>query len=106
MHGTARLARPSSELLRRHLRSRALRELRIELAGLFPTEHIKRLHELADAVHLGAEQPEFDDLLIAEMLGQVLVDLVLVDGVFSLLEQFGIAQGGLLARREMLAARV
>src|ERR1017187_10815532 len=106
MHSIARSARRSSALLRRNLRSRALREFRIELAGLFPTEHVKRLHKLADAVHLGAEQAKFDDLLVAEMLGEILVHLVLVDGVLALLEQSGVAQRRLLLRREMLAAGV
>src|SRR5664280_2482286 len=77
-------ARRSGALLRGHLRSRALHKFRIELAGLFPTENVKRLYEFADAVHLGAEQAQLNNLLVAEMLGQVLVNLVLVDSVLAL----------------------
>lgn len=42
-------------LLGSHPRSRALRELGIKLARLFPTEHVKRLYELADTIDLSAE---------------------------------------------------
>ena len=49
---------PFATLLGRQLRG-PLRECWIELAGLFPTEHVERFHEFADAVGLSAHQPEF-----------------------------------------------
>jgi len=71
---------------------RVLGQLWIKRAGLFPAQHIKRFDELADPVGLGAQQPQLNDLLIAEMPGQIQVDLILVDRMLPLLEQVGIAQ--------------
>jgi hypothetical protein len=62
-------------------------EFGIQLAGLLPTQHVKRFDELTDAINLGAEQAKLDDLFIAEVPGEIGIDLVFVDGVLALLEQ-------------------
>jgi hypothetical protein len=57
---------------------RALRQLRVEGAGVLPAHHIERLHQFADAVGLRAEHSKFYDLFIAKMIFQLFVDFVLV----------------------------
>jgi len=49
-------------------------------------------YELADAISLGAEQPELDDLFITEVLGEIGIDLIFVDGMLALFEQIRIMQ--------------
>src|SRR5215831_10597039 len=97
--------RIEKESLRRFLHG-ALRQSGIERTGIFPAQNIEGLHELSDAVGLGAQQPELNDFLITEMLREVLVNLILVYGVFALLEQVGIAQSRFLAWREQLAGLI
>lgn len=80
----AKQASPS--LFRRDLR-RASVELGIELARLLPAHHVERFNELADAINLGAEQPELDDLFITEVLGEIGIDLIFVDGMLACLSR-------------------
>src|SRR5262245_65034452 len=96
---------PRLRLLRRELRRRGV-ELGIELTGLLPAQHVERFDELADAVDLGAEQAKLDDLFITEVLGEIGIDLVFVDGVLAPFEQIRIMQRRLLALAEALAGRV
>jgi hypothetical protein len=84
---------PRPRLLRRDLRQ-ARFELGIELAGLLPTQRVERFDKLADAVDFGAKQAKLDDLFIAEVLGEIGIDLVFVDGVLSPLEQIRLARSG------------
>ena len=58
----------------------------LSCAGFLPAQHVEGLDELADAVDLGAEEAKLDDLFIAEVLGEIDIDLVFVDCVFSLFE--------------------
>src|SRR5215471_20148798 len=95
---------PRLRLLRRELRRRGV-ELGIELTGLLPAQHVERFDELADAVDLSAEQAKLDNLFIAEVLGEIGIDPVFVDGVVALLEQICIMQRCLLTVAEALAAR-
>ncbi len=80
----AKQASPS--LFRRDPR-RASVELGIELARLLPAHHVERFNELADAINLGAEQPELDDLFITEVLGEIGIDLIFVDGMLACLSR-------------------
>ncbi|MGB5183694.1 MAG: hypothetical protein WBO12_16105 [Xanthobacteraceae bacterium] len=64
----------------------------------------ERFDELADAVDLGAEQAEFDDLLIRKVPGELGIDFIFVDGVLALFEQIGVMQCRLLACAEPRAA--
>ena len=81
----------ASVLLRRNL-CRAYIELGIEFAGLLPAQYVERFNEFADAVDLGAEQPELDDLFVAKMLSESGINLVFVDGMLALFEQICIMQ--------------
>src|SRR5262245_63964728 len=92
-------------LLRRDLR-RPRAKFGIDLAGLLPTQHVERFDELADAVDLSAEQAKLDNLFIAEVLGEIGIDSVFVDGVLALLEQIRIMQRFLLTLAEALPSRI
>src|SRR5262245_14136540 len=92
-------------LLRRDLH-RPKAKLGIDLAGFLPTQHVERFDELADAVDLSAEQAKLDNLFIAEVLGEIGIDLVFVDGALALLEQIRIMQRCLLTLAEALAAHI
>src|SRR6516165_11894757 len=86
--------------------SRSGVEVGIERARLLPAQHVERFNKLADPVNLCAEQAKLDDLFIAEVLGEIDIDLVLVDGVLALFEQIRIMQRCLLTRTEARAAAV
>ena len=58
-----------------------------KFASLLPAQHVQRFDELADAVDLGAEQAKLDDLFGAEVLGEIGIDLVFVDGVLPRLNR-------------------
>jgi hypothetical protein len=83
-----------------------LRQLRVEGAGVLPAQHIERLHQFADAVGLRAKHSELNDLFIAEMIFQLVVDFVLVYCVLALFEKVCIAQRSLFAHREIFAGVV
>src|SRR5712692_5880549 len=71
-----------------------------------------QLSTLSDLTNLptpstsSAEQAKPDNLFIAEVLGEIGIDLVFVDGVLALLEQIRIMQRCLLTLAEALAARI
>src|SRR5271170_7538299 len=79
---------------------------RCVMIGFFPAYDVERFDEFADAVSLGAEQAELDDLFVVKMLGEICIDFVFVDGVLALLEQVGVMQRRLLACGEVLAAGI
>src|SRR5262249_4755167 len=79
-------------------------ELGIERACFLPAQHVERFDELANPVDLGAEQAEFDDLFVVEVLGEIGVDLVFVHCVLALFKQLRVTQRCLLTRREVLTA--
>ncbi len=66
----------SSDLRRRSL---GVAQIGIDGAGFLPGQHVQRFYELSDAVDLGAEQPELDDLLVGEMPAELSINLVAVD---------------------------
>ncbi len=94
-----------ARVLRRNPRRRRV-EPGIEFAGFFPAHHVERFDELADAVSLGAEQAKLDDLFVGEVLGEIGINLVFVNGVFALFEQVGVMQRRLFTRGEVLAAGI
>src|SRR5687768_7214952 len=65
----------------------SLLERRVERAGLFPREDVERAHQASDAHGLCAQHAQLDDLFLAEVLAQALVDRVGVDGIVARLEE-------------------
>src|SRR5262245_39521590 len=97
---SASLSLPSRDL------RRASVERGIELTSLFPAQHVERFDELTHAIDLGAEQPELDDLFIAEVLSEICINFVLIDGLFALFKQVRIMQRRFLTLAKALATRI
>jgi hypothetical protein len=56
----------------------------VEFAGFFPAQNVQLFDELADTVDLGTEQAELNNLFVAEILGELGIDFVLVDSMLAL----------------------
>src|SRR6267378_7741860 len=79
---------------------------RIELAGLVPGHDIERAHEPPYAHGLRAQHGELDDLLLAEVLPERIVDRVGVDRIVTRLEQVGVLERGFFPGRATLERTV